>query len=90
MGKGLTKVNVPCGPINNIKQVFDDEQVKIIEMMLVSMNHPKIKKPKNIIGSPHEFFKSKIKYKKSPPLLGEDTAKVLKIFQNLSEKRTMI
>ena len=22
--QGLTKINVPCGPINNIKQVFDD------------------------------------------------------------------
>ena len=26
--EGLVKVNVPCGPINNIQQVFEDKQVK--------------------------------------------------------------
>ena len=26
--QGLTKINVPCGPINNIEQVFSDPQVK--------------------------------------------------------------
>ena len=48
---GLTKVNVPCGHINDISQVFEDPQVN-----------------------------SKIKYKKSPPILGEDTDFFLKSF----------
>ncbi len=81
---GLTQVNVPCGPINDIKQVFDDLQVKY-RKMLVSMKHPKSSKPINIIGSPMNFSKSKIKYKKSPPLLGEDTQKILKKFLKLND-----
>ena len=78
--KGLTKINVPCGPINNIKQVFDDEQVKS-RRMIIPMNHPKSKNKKiKIIGSPMKFSISKVKYKKSPPTLGADTQKILKYF----------
>ena len=84
--RGLTKINVPCGPINNIKQVFDDQQVKF-RKMLVSMKHPKSKNKKiQLIGNPINFSESKIKYKKSPPLLGEDTDEVLRKFLKLSNK----
>ncbi len=84
--EGLTEVNVPCGPINNIKQVFNDRQVKY-RNMIVSMKHPKAKNKKiKLIGSPMNFSKSKVKYRKSPPLLGEDTDKVLKTFLNLSNE----
>ncbi|MFL2661335.1 MAG: CaiB/BaiF CoA transferase family protein [Alphaproteobacteria bacterium] len=86
---GLTKVNVPCGPINNIKQVFDDLQVKN-RNMLISMKHPRSKKRIKVIGSPMNFSKSKIKYKKSPPLLGEDTEKILKTFLKLNDKELKI
>ncbi len=81
--KGLTKCNVPCGPINNLKQVFNDQQVKWREM-IISMKHPKSKNKKiKLIGSPMNFSQSKIKYKKSPPLLGQDTEKVLRQFLKL-------
>ena len=81
---GLTKVNVPCGPINNIQQVFEDPQV-IFRKMKVSMKHKKSKSKKiDIIANPINFSISKIRYKKSPPTLGEDTSKVLKKFLNLS------
>ena len=32
--QGLTKINVPCGPINNIEQVFSDPQVKSRKMKI--------------------------------------------------------
>ena len=84
--KGLTEINVPCGPINNIKQVFADQQVKS-RKMVISMKHPKSKNKKlKLIGSPMNFSKSKIKYKKSPPLLGEDTEKILKQYLKLSKR----
>ena len=41
----------------------------------------------DIIGSPMNFSLSKIKYKKSPPSLGEDTCKFLKKFLKISEKK---
>ena len=82
--QGLTKINVPCGPINNIKQVFDDPQVKSRKMK-INMKHKKSKTGKiNMVGSPMNFSVSKIKYKKTPPTLGEDTKKFLKKFLKIS------
>ena len=81
---GLIKLNVPCGPINNIKQVFDDPQVKSRKMK-ISMNHGKMKNKKiNLVGSPLNFSESPVKYKKTPPILGEDTNKILKEFLKLN------
>ena len=78
---GLVKVNVPCGPINNIKKVFDDPQV-IFRKMKINMKYDK----KNIsfIGSPINMSESPIQYKKVPPKLGEDTNKILKQFLKLN------
>ena len=82
--QGLTKINVPCGPINNIKQVFDDPQVKSRKMK-INMKHKKSKTGKiNIVGSPMNFSVSKIRYKKTPPTLGEDTKKFLNKFLKIS------
>ena len=82
--QGLTKINVPCGPINNIEQVFDDPQVKSRKMK-INMKHKKSKTGKiNIVGSPMNFSVSKIKYKKTPPTLGEDTKKFLNKFLKIS------
>ena len=84
--QGLTKINVPCGPINNIEQVFNDTQVKSRKMK-ISMKHKKSKTGKiNIIGSPMNFSVSKIKYKKTPPTLGEDTQNFLKRFLKIPTK----
>ena len=76
---GLTKVNVPCGPINDISQVFEDPQVKSRNMK-IKMKHRKSKEKIDLIASPIKFSVSKIKYKKSPPILGEDTEFFLKSF----------
>ena len=82
--QGLTKINVPCGPINNIEQVFDDPQVKSRKMK-INMKHKKSKTGKiNIVGSPMNFSVSKIRYKKTPPTLGEDTKKFLNKFLKIS------
>ena len=82
--QGLTKINVPCGPINNIKQVFDDPQVKSRKMK-INMKHKKSKTGKiNIVGSPMNFSVSKIRYKKTPPTLGEDTKKFPNRFLKIS------
>ena len=82
--QGLTKINVPCGPINNIEQVFSDPQVKSRKMK-INMKHKKSKTGKiNIVGSPMNFSVSKIRYKKTPPTLGEDTKKFLNTFLKIS------
>lgn len=82
--EGLVKVNVPCGPINDIKKVFEDPQV-IYRKMKIKMNYDKNKI--NFIGSPINLSESPILYKKSPPKLGEDTEKILKKFLKLSSEK---
>lgn len=82
---GLNKLNVPCGPINNIKQVFEDPQVNSRNMK-IKMKHKKSKKPIDLIGNPIKFSISKVKYKKSPPTLGQDTEKILINFLKLSKE----
>ena len=84
--EGLVKVNVPCGPINNIQQVFEDKQVKS-RKMVISMRHSKSKNKKiKLIANPINFSESKIQYKKPPPKLGQDTISVLKKFLKLGSK----
>ena len=46
----------------------------------------KSKKPIDLIGNPIKFSLSKVKYKKSPPTLGQDTEKILINFLKLSKK----
>jgi len=82
---GLNKLNVPCGPINNIKQVFEDPQVNSRNMK-IKMKHKKSKNFIELIGNPIKFSASKVKYKKSPPTLGQDTEKILVKFLKLSKK----
>ena len=84
--EGLVKVNVPCGPINNIQQVFEDKQVKS-RKMVISMKHSKSKNKKiKLIANPINFSESNIQYKKPPPKLGQDTIAVLKKFLKLDSK----
>ena len=80
---GLTNVNVPCGPINDISQVFDDPQVKSRKMK-IKMKHKKSKQLIDLIANPIKFSVSNIKYKKAPPDLGEDTELFLKKFLKIS------
>ena len=80
---GLTSVNVPCGPINDISQVFDDPQVKSRKMK-IKMKHKKSKQLIDLIANPIKFSVSNIKYKKAPPVLGEDTELFLKKFLKIS------
>ena len=56
--------------------------------MKINMKHKKSKTGKiNIVGSPMNFSVSKIKYKKTPPTLGEDTKKFSKeIFKNFNSR----
>ena len=35
----MNKVGVPCGPVNNIAQMFDDEQVKHLNMKRKVKHH---------------------------------------------------
>lgn len=67
----LVTVSVPCGPIQNIQEVFEDPQV-IARNMKLELEHPQLGKVPGI-ANPIKFSKTQQEYRKAPPLLGEDT-----------------
>lgn len=71
----LEKVGVPCGPINTIADVFDDEQVKH-RGLKVEMHHPSIGTIPQV-ASPFRMSETPVEYRRPPPLLGEHTDQVL-------------
>lgn len=71
----LEKVKVPCGPINDISQVFQDPQVKARQMCF-NLPHEKAETVPQV-GNPVNFSATSIDYKKAPPVLGQDTEQIL-------------
>lgn len=78
---GLEKHSVPCGPVNTLPRVFADPQVKE-RGMTCDMAHPLSPAPVRLISNPLKFSKTPVSYRHAPPVLGHDTASVLK--QDLS------
>lgn len=71
----LQKVNVPCGPVNDIQQAFQDSQVKHREVER-SIPHPLAGMMK-LIANPIRLSGTPIEYKLPPPLLGQHTSEIL-------------
>lgn len=66
---------VPCGPINDIAQVFDNPQIKH-RKMLNELTHPENGKVPTV-SNPINFSRTPIVYHQAPPNLGEHTDEVL-------------
>lgn len=82
--KGLGALDVPCGPVNNIEQVFQDPQV-IAREMTTAMPHPLSPDPVNLVSSPLVLSETPVSCRKAPPLLGEDTKAILKEDLNMAD-----
>jgi len=67
--------NVPCGPINNYKEVFEDPQVRH-RGLKVEISHS-AGVPCPAVASPMRFSETPVEYAVPPPLLGEHTRQVL-------------
>jgi crotonobetainyl-CoA:carnitine CoA-transferase CaiB-like acyl-CoA transferase len=72
----LGKVAVPCGPINNIEEVFADPQIRH-RGLRVDLTHP-LSGTVPGVKTPIRYSATPLEYRKAPPLLGEDTEWVLK------------
>lgn len=72
----LEGAGVPCGPINNLKEVFENEQV-IARGLRVEIPHPTAGTV-SLVRSPMRFSETPIEHKVPPPLLGQHTDEVLK------------
>jgi crotonobetainyl-CoA:carnitine CoA-transferase CaiB-like acyl-CoA transferase len=76
------KANVPCSPINDIAQLFDDPHVRAREMK-IELDHPLTGKLPNI-ANPMRLSRSAVQYHRPPPTLGEHTNEVLDELLDLS------
>jgi crotonobetainyl-CoA:carnitine CoA-transferase CaiB-like acyl-CoA transferase len=74
----LEAAKVPCGPINDLADVFADPQVLAREMT-VEMPHP-LSGSVRLVASPMKFSATPVQYRRPPPLLGEHTAQILAEF----------
>jgi formyl-CoA transferase len=71
----LEAANVPCGPINNYREVFEDPQVKH-RGLKIETSHP-LSGSMAGVASPMRFSETPVGYDTPPPLLGQHTREVL-------------
>jgi crotonobetainyl-CoA:carnitine CoA-transferase CaiB-like acyl-CoA transferase len=80
----LERVGVPCGPINDLAQVFADPHVQARGMM-VELPHPAAGgEPTRLIANPIKLSHTPIQYDRAPPMLGQHTDEVLRELLDLS------
>ncbi|MEO8080709.1 MAG: CaiB/BaiF CoA-transferase family protein, partial [Caldimonas sp.] len=66
---------VPCGPINDLADVFADPQV-LARAMTVDLAHP-LAGSVRLVASPLKLSATPVRYRQAPPLLGAHTDEVL-------------
>ncbi|WP_308367163.1 MULTISPECIES: CaiB/BaiF CoA-transferase family protein [unclassified Microbulbifer] len=79
----LSDAHVPCGPINDLDQVFADPQVQARGMVL-EQPHPQAGAVKTV-RNPVIFSETELEYEQAPPVLGEHTEEVLREWLGRSE-----
>lgn len=72
----LEAVGVPCGPINDLAQVFADPQVQARGLAMQLPHALAGLVPQ--VASPIRLSETPVEYRNAPPLLGEHTRQVLK------------
>jgi crotonobetainyl-CoA:carnitine CoA-transferase CaiB-like acyl-CoA transferase len=77
----LERVGVPCGPINDLAQVFSDPQVQARGLAL-SLPHA-LGGSVPQVASPIRLSETPVEYRSAPPLLGEHTDMVLETLLGL-------
>ena len=81
----LEQAGVPCGPINDLQQLFADPQVQA-RGLRVELPHPLAGSVPQV-ASPIRLSATPVQYRNAPPLLGEHTEQVLQQWLGLSLER---
>jgi crotonobetainyl-CoA:carnitine CoA-transferase CaiB-like acyl-CoA transferase len=79
----LEASNVPCGPINDLRQVFEDPQVRHRGLKLDLPHASGINSP--AVASPIRYSDSPIQYREAAPRLGQHTDEVLRTQAGLDD-----
>ena len=72
----LETAGVPCGPINDLADVFADPHVRA-RAMQVALPHPSAGSV-DLVGSPMKLSHTPVRYDRPPPLLGEHADEILR------------
>lgn len=80
----LEEVKVPCGPINDFKEVFENEQV-ISRNVQLNVPHPTVGNMK-LVASPIKLSKTPTEVRMAPPTLGQHTEEILHERLNLNDQ----
>jgi crotonobetainyl-CoA:carnitine CoA-transferase CaiB-like acyl-CoA transferase len=70
----LEEATVPCGPINNMKEVFEDPQVRHRELRVDIPHSSGGTAP--VVASPMRLSATPVEYRIAPPLLGEHNEEI--------------
>ena len=81
----LESLAVPCGPVNNLEQVFDNEQVRARGLKVEILDR-KLDQKVPSVASPLRLSETPPVYRRSPPHLGEHTEEVLVTVLGMSPK----
>jgi len=81
----LEKAGVPCGPLNNMAQVFDHPQVKARGMQ-IDLEHP-LAQTVPQVASPIKIVGEELVYQGSPPTLGQHSNDILKNLLGMSPEK---
>ena len=81
----LAEAGVPCGPVNELHEVFADPQVRE-RGMVVHLPHPQ-REAMPMLANPIRLSETPVQYRMRPPALGEHTDEVLADMLGLDEVR---
>ncbi len=76
---------IPAGPINNVKQIVEDEHIRDAREMFVKVDHPVIG-PMVVNGNPIKLLDMMPRVNYPAPTLGQHNEEILKGFLGLSEE----
>ncbi len=79
----LNRVGVPCGPINDLEQVFADPQVRH-RGMRIELPHA-LAGTVAAVANPIGFSETPVRYRNAAPLLGEHTEEILRDLLRLTQ-----
>ena len=81
----LAAVGVPCGPVNELHEVFADPQVRE-RGMVVNLPHPR-RAAMPMLANPIRLSQTPVQYRMRPPDLGQHTDEVLEALLGYDEQR---
>jgi crotonobetainyl-CoA:carnitine CoA-transferase CaiB-like acyl-CoA transferase len=76
--EGLERLQVPCGPVNRVDQVFSDPQVRFRGMRVTVPYEGAMGRNIDLIGSPIRMSRTPVSYRHAPPSLGQQTDDILR------------